>query len=152
MAFVREFRNVKDEFPEWEYLNEIGVRDMFNKPIEKSITALVVDWENNYYLIPQGYTSISREDKEIYYFALCIDDKVLNLEASENHQGNIWDKTYERYWNVSKIKFPDNWTFDGISKEEVGKIITEAFTVKSYNEVFTKERIKNVKVEITAEF
>ena len=151
MAFVKEFRNIKDEFPEWEYLNEIGVRDMFNKPIEKCTTALVVDRDNNYYLIPQGYTSISIEKREVYYFALCIDGKVLNLEVDENHQGNIWDKSYERNWNVRKIDFPENWTFDVVSKEEVGKIITEAFTVKSYNTVFTQERIKKVNVEITAE-
>ena len=33
MSFVCEHREVRDEFPEWEYLNAIGVRDMFGKSI-----------------------------------------------------------------------------------------------------------------------
>lgn len=34
MGFVKEFRKVKDPFPEWEYLNKIGVRDFRGQPLK----------------------------------------------------------------------------------------------------------------------
>ena len=72
MAFIKEFRKNSDPFPEWEYLNRIGVKDMFGKPIKNRTTSLVVDRENNYYLIAQGHTGLAHTDEDINYYALCI--------------------------------------------------------------------------------
>lgn len=154
MAFVKEFRDVYDKFPEWEYLNRIGVRDMFNKPLEKFTTELVVDRENNYYLIPQGFTNISRETKPIEYYALCIDGKVINMELVVKSSGGVRNNAnnYECHWIVEKIKFPFNWTFDIISREELKSVIIEAFTIETYTKIFTPEVTKEVTVEIKAVF
>lgn len=152
MGFVKEFRKVKDEFPEWEYLNKIGVRNMFGKPIKHWTTSLVVDRENNYYLIPQGYTSPAIDGEEIHYFALCINDQVINMEAKEQCSGNGSDKTFECHWIITKNEFPQRWTFDLISKEELKDIICEAFVVKTYSRSLTPESVKALSVDITANF
>lgn len=38
MAFIKEYRSTKDEFPEWEYLNSIGVRNFLGEPIKNWTT------------------------------------------------------------------------------------------------------------------
>lgn len=119
MGFVKEFRELSDAFPEWEYLNKIGVRNMFGEPIKNWTLELVVDRENNYYLIPQGYISPARAKEEILYFALCINDQVINMEAKEQCSENGRNKTFECHWIITKIEFPQRWTFDLISKEEL---------------------------------
>lgn len=152
MGFVKEFRKMTDAFPEWEYLNKIGVRNMFGKPIKNWTLELVVDRENNYYLIPQGYTSPARAKEEIHYFALCIHDQVIHMEAKEQCSGNGSDKTFECHWIITKIEFPQRWTFDLISKEELKDIICEAFVVKTYSRSLTPEKVKSITVDISTSF
>lgn len=150
MSFTKEFRSVRDEFPEWEYLNEIGVRDMHGRPINKFTTGLVVDREHNYYLIPQGHTNLSREERKINYYALCIDGKVIKLETEEYRTGRARENNFERHYIVEKIIVPYDWTFNKISVDKIKKIIIEALTVNTYNETFTPERIKEITVKIMA--
>lgn len=152
MGFVKEFRKLSDAFPEWEYLNKIGVRNMFGKPIEHWTTSLVVDRENNYYLIPKGHTSPARDGEEINYYALCINDQVINMEAKEQCSGNGRNKTFECHWIIIKIEFPPRWTFDLISKEELKDIICEAFVVRTYNRSLTPEKVKSITVDISTSF
>ena len=108
MSFEKELRGVKDEFPEWEYLNRIGVKDMFGNPIHRWTTELVVDRKNNYYLIPRGHTNPGRDTRYIHYYALCIKDKVINLEVVCNMKGRASDSTYECEWKIEKIDLPDD--------------------------------------------
>ena len=70
MGFVKEIRRATEPFPEWEYLNGIGVRDMFGEPLKNFTTSLVVDHEKNYYLISQGVTNPNRDVTEIWFYAL----------------------------------------------------------------------------------
>ena len=105
MGFVKEFRKVSDVFPEWEYLNEIGVRDMFGQPIKDWTISLVVDRENNYYLIPRGHTSFGRDGEEVHYYALCINDKVINKEGLEEIIKEAFTaNTYNRTVTLDTVK------------------------------------------------
>lgn len=148
MRFVKEYRDIKDEFPEWEYLNSIGVRDMYGRPIKDWVAALVVDRENNYFLIPQGRTNINRDNEEICLFALCMDDKVIHIEAEENASGSAWDNSFECHWIVRKVTLPEGYYKE---KEVLKNVITDALIIETYNKRFTPERTKSVTVEFTAE-
>lgn len=136
MSFVCERREVKDEFPEWEYLNSIGVRDMFGRRLKKFTTSLIVDRENNYYLIGRGHTNPNKDIREVEFYALCLDGEVINLEVVEHSKMNHDEKKYECHWIVEKITFPPNWTFSDINKEELFAIIEEAFTVEYFSGTF----------------
>lgn len=150
MGFIKEYRKMSDAFPEWEYLNAIGVRDMLGKPIATKIMELVVDRENGYYLIPQGHTSYARDGEKKYYYALCIDDKVINMEVYTQRSGRKSDNTFECRWIVSKVQFPEKWTFDLIDKDKLKEIICNAFVVETYNETLTSENVRNLSVDILA--
>ena len=150
MRFVKEFRKVRDPFPEWEYLNKIGVRDFRGKPLRKYTTELVVDRENNYYLIGRGTTNPNRDERELWFYALCLDGNVINMEVERHSTGNAREKNFECHWIIDRIDLPINWTFDVISKAKLEDIIVEAFTVEYYSSMRIPERIKNVTVEITA--
>ena len=150
MGFVKEIRRATEPFPEWEYLNGIGVRDMFGEPLKNFTTSLVVDHEKNYYLISQGVTNPNRDVTEIWFYALCLDGKVLNLEVEQKSKTNLKERIFECHWKIKKIDFPMDWTYDEISKEELKTIIQDAFTVNFSSKSFTLEQVKKVTVEILA--
>ena len=152
MGFEKEFRGVRDEFPEWEYLNRVGVKDMFGNPIDNWTTGLVIDRQNNYYLIPMGHTNPNRDSGYIHYYALCIEDKVLNLEVVRNTKGRASDSTYECEWIIEKINLPDDWTFDFITKDQLKNIITDAFRVETFSKTLNLSNIKSVNVLIATDF
>lgn len=146
MAFV------KDDITDYEciYLNKIGVRDMFGKRIDTYGEEFVVDRENNYYLIGQGHTNINRDGREIDFFALCINNQVLNMKVIENSTGSARDYTFECHWDIEKIKFPAGWTYEKISKNKLIDIITKAFTVVTYSKRLTPERTKALTITVSA--
>ncbi len=150
MGFVKEFRKIRETFPEWEYLNKIGVRDMFGEPISDRTVSIVVDRANNYFLIPQGHTSRARDGEEISYYALCINDQVINMEVKEQCSGRGWDKTFECHWIIRKIEFPQGEIYVQVSKEELKDIIREAFVVETYSRSLTPEKVKSITVDINA--
>lgn len=152
MAFVKEFRNFNEPFPEWEYLNSIGVRDMFGYSISKHTAYLVVDRENNYYLIPQGHTGLAYLDEDINYYALCINDKIIKLEVIENGRGRGKDKNIEKYWNIKKVILPYCLDDKELDEIELKKIIEEAFIAETYSRAITIECIKSITVELTTPF
>lgn len=123
---------------------------MFGEPINDWTISLVVDRENNYYLIPRGYTSFGRDGEEVHYYALCINDKVINMEVIDQRKGNLKDNTLEYNWDIRKIEFPKGWQFDSVDEERLRQIIRDAFTVKTYNKSVTPETIKLLKIDITA--
>lgn len=150
MAFIKEYRSTRDEFPEWEYLNSIGVRNFLGKPIKNWTTKLVVDRENNYYLIPLGHTNPNRDNEYIGFYALCLDGKVINMEVKRQQEGKSIDNTIECYWTIKKIKFPKNWKFDVISQDDLKKIINDAFVNETYSKTVTVENVRKITVDIFA--
>lgn len=92
MSFICERREMKDKFPEWEYLNAIGVKDMFGNPLRKSITSLIVDRDNNYYFIGRGSTNPNRDIRTIDFYALCLEGEVINLEVVHKSKMNAEEK------------------------------------------------------------
>lgn len=151
MSFVKEYRSIRDEFPEWEYLNSIGVRDMFGDPINDRTTELVVDRENNYFLIPRGQTNINRDNEEICFYALCINNKVINIEVEEKASGSVWDNSYECHWIIRKLSFLEDNLSDFMDGEALKNIIVEAFITETYSHVFTRERTRTVTVDFVAQ-
>lgn len=147
MAFIKEYRDIEDAFPEWEYLNSIGVRDMFGRPIKTWVTALVVDRENNYFLIPQGRTNINRDNEEIIFFALCMDGKVIHIEAEENASGSAWDNSFECHWLVRKVMFSEDDFGDFMDKESLKNVIIDALITKTYSKRYTPETTRAVTVD-----
>lgn len=89
-------------------------------------------------------------DRQIWFYALCLNGKVLNMETEQKSKSYLPEMIFECHWKIEKIDFPEDWTFDEISKEELKDIIREAFTAESYSEVRTQERTKEVTVEIIA--
>ena len=150
MAFKKEYRNIMEEFPEWEYLTEIGVRDMFGKTIERYTTDLVIVRVAIFFCLPQGWSKINRDEQEIHFYALCIDGIVLNMEVIENATGSAWDGTYECHWNIEKIIFPEDWLEIGINDKKLVDIIKEAFTVQTYTKTFTSERTISLTIDVSA--
>lgn len=154
MGFVREescTRTVNElQEKDWKYLNELGIRTMLGEKIGPAWSNLVVDREKNYYLISQGCTNPNRDNRRIYYYALCLDGKVLNMEVSKKESGNAREKSFECHWKIEKIEFPTGWTFDNVSKNELITIIRGAFMVEYYSNVCTPERTKALTVEILA--
>lgn len=150
MGFVCEHREIEEVFPEWEYLNAIGVRDMFGKPLRKSITSLIVDREKNYYLIGRGHTNPNRDIRAIDFYALCLDGSVINLEVTHRSKMNADERKYECHWIIEKIMFPPNWTFSKMSRDELFTIIEEAFTVYYFSRTFRDGWDKETIVEIVA--
>lgn len=151
MSFVKEYRSIRDEFPEWEYLNSIGVRDMFGDPINDRTTELVVDRENNYFLIPRGRTNINRDNEEIIFYALCINNRVINIEVEEKRSGSIWDNSFECHWIVKKVVFSKDDLSHFIDNEILKDIIIDAFITKTYTKMFTPERTRTVTVDFVAQ-
>lgn len=156
MSFVKEFRKYeKEDFPESEYLTKIGVKDMFGQPINEC-TELVIDRENNYFLIPQGQTNPNRDYKEIgdykviIFYALCIDGIVLNMEVTQKSTGSICESDYQCIWNIEKINFPLDWNYNILSKDKLIEVIKEAFVTETYCEYLTLENVKSIVVNVSA--
>ena len=147
MAFIKEYRDIEDAFPEWEYLNSIGVRNMYGRSIDDRVTELVVDRENNFFLIPQGQTNINRDNEEIGFFALCMHDKVINIEVKENRSGHAWDNSFECHWLVRKVILPEDNSRDFKDRDFLKNVIMDAFTTITYNKKFTPERTRDVTVD-----
>ena len=146
MAFVKELRKIRDEFPEWQYLTDIGVRDLFGKEINTGTTGLVVDRENNYYLIPQGCTNRNRDGEDAIYYVLCVGRILVPLKAIQQSKGFILDNNYECHWEVI-IKAPEN-LYDYINKNTHVQIIKDAFVAETYTKVFTPEKVKKITVNV----
>lgn len=154
MGFINEEANTRDErqAKDWEYLQNLGIKTFWGDLIGPSFSNLVVDRERNYYLVSLGITNPNRDNIKISYYALCIHDKVIYMEVDEQRSGRGSDKTYECHWTIKKIEFPDEWSFDLVGKEELKKIIKEAFVTRTYNEVLTPEKVKSLTVDFDMVF
>ncbi|MBO4824773.1 MAG: hypothetical protein J5487_05205 [Lachnospiraceae bacterium] len=146
MGFVKEFRDFHQEMPEWQYLTDIGVRDMFGEEISKHILSIVLDRENNYYLIPQGHTGLAYLDEDISFFVLCLNGKKVEIEAIENLKKNQ-DKTIDTWFDIREIRIIDQEINDIFSHDELVALITEALEKRAL--VREDEYRKNGNVRFT---
>lgn len=152
MGFVNEEASICKmndlQKKEWEYLNELGIRTMFGDPIGPSWCDLVVDREKNYYFIAQGHTNPNRDGRKIYYYALCLDGKILNMEVTKKESENMREKLYECHCKIEKIEFPTGWTFDKVGKGELLTIIREALMTE-LDSMYISEISKVLTVEMS---
>lgn len=83
MGFVKEFRDFGEEMPEWEYLTSIGIKDIHGEQLGKHVLSLVVDKQNNYFLVPQGHTGLAYTDEDTDFYTLSLDGKKVQIETVE---------------------------------------------------------------------
>lgn len=145
MAFKNEYRDFNEEMPEWQYLTDIGVRDMFGHPIRKCTLQLTVDRENNYFFIGRGQIW---EDGIIKYCALCLDGIVLNLKARDKSEGSCRNKDCRQFWEVFKIHYPENWDSSLFTKDKLAEIIRDALITDT--KWVGEEGFKDIIVDIPA--
>lgn len=149
MGFVYEEADVKDErqAKDWEYLQSLGIKNIWNYLIGPDFCDLIVDREKRIYLIPLGSTNLNRDKIEVSYYVLCIHDQIINVEVQEQCSGRGRDKSFECNWLIKKVIFPPEWTFDLVGKEELKDIIRKGFTVRTYNNSLTPEQVKEITVD-----
>ncbi len=112
--------------------------------IGKYIGWMVVDEENDSFLILTGSTNPNRDNVNLSYYVLCVKGTPITLVISTDHKGSAAKCNAEFNWIIKDIEYPD-----GYKPEDEGKIrelIKEAFIVNSYSELFNHERVKNVSV------
>ncbi|MBR5993043.1 MAG: hypothetical protein IK018_04505 [Lachnospiraceae bacterium] len=146
MGFVKEFRDFHKEMPEWQYLTDIGVRSIGGGEIWKNVKELVLDRENNYFLIPQGHTGFAYTDEDIGYFLLCLNGKKIRIEAVETRNNNA-DKTIDRIYDIRDIVILDDEIRDIYTQEDIHSLVKEAFSVMAT--IQESANRKNGKVKIT---
>lgn len=152
MAFVvKENRNFKDTMEDIKYLNEIGVRDIYGKTIER-IYDIIIDKEKNMFLLCVGMTNPNRDggDYPIYYYSFCKDGMVYDLKVKNKHKGSVSEKNIEEQYIVIIEKIPSEIDWYKY-KSEICEYIKQAFVVEGYNSYgkrVTKDYFKSVVVEI----
>lgn len=146
MGFVREEKELGKKFEVVDYLNLIGARTITGKPFLNVLDNVIVDRENNYFLVSRGGgLDVPRG------YALCLDGNVLNLEVDLICKGTILNNSREVNWIIKRIEFPQGWSFDHINRKELSQIIIEAFTVESYHGPANPDNTKCI-VNIEAQF
>lgn len=146
MGFVREELNEERRKNEITYLNSIGVRNIYGESIGLLLSNVVVDRERNNFLIPCGATNPNRDNKKIYFYSLCINGEIIDLQVRHCEKGNIRDKSREVEWIIDKIEYKKIFNLD-IGENELKEIIRDALTAESYDGPFIPDNTKNVTVE-----
>ena len=157
MAFKHlDSRQVTDA--QWDHVESLGVRDSYDGSLfDRSWEEMTVDEKHGYCLVMRGKTCPrglfeDGSDREIYFYALCLNDNVFYFDVEQNEAGDLWENSYELYWKITRVELPDGWSFDSLSVEEFKQIVTEAFTAESFNEIFKPERFKDVTVVFPENF
>ena len=144
MSFKKIERGFNDPSKEIDYLKKIGYKNPMGSEIGKYIGWMVVDEENDSFLILTGATDPNRDNVNLSYYVLCVKGTPITLVLSTDHKGSAAKCNAEFNWIIESIEYPD-----GYVPEDEGKIrelIKEAFIVNSYSELFNHERVKNVSV------
>ena len=137
-------RGFNDPSKEIDYLRQIEYKNPMGSEIGKYIGWMVVDEENDSFLILTGATDLNRNDKRFTYYVLCVKGTPITLALSTDHKGSAAKCNAEFNWIIKAIEYPD-----GYKPEDEGKIrelIKEACTCESYSELFNHERVKKVSV------
>ena len=157
MAFKHlSSRQVTDA--QWDHVESLGVRDSYDGSLfDRSWEEMTVDEKHGYCLVMRGKTCPrglfeDGSDREIYFYALCLNDNVFYFDVEQNEAGDLWENSYELHWKITRVELPDGWSFDSLSVEEFKQIVTEAFTAESFNEIFKPERFKDVTVVFPENF
>ena len=157
MAFKHlDSRQVTDA--QWDHVESLGVRDSYDGSLfDRSWEEMTVDEKHGYCLVMRGKTCPrglfeDGSDREIYFYALCLNDNVFYFDVEQNEAGDLWENSYELHWKITRVELPDGWSFDSLSVEEFKQIVTEAFTAESFNEIFKPERFKDVTVVFPENF
>ena len=136
MAFKHlNSRQVTDA--QWDHVESLGVRYSYDgSRFYRGISHMTVDEERGYYLVWCGATQPrglfeDGSDREIYFYALCLDDDVFYFDVEEKDSGKVVENNFEVQWNIERIEFPDEWDFDKLSVGEFKQIVTEAFTAET---------------------
>ena len=157
MAFKHlDSRQVSDA--QWDHVESLGVRYSHDgSKFYRQIEDMTVDEDRGYYFVRRGETwphglFEDGSDRKIYFYALCLDDNVFYFDVERSEAGDLWENTYEKHWNIERVRVPDGWSFDSLSVEEFKQIVIEAFTAESFNEIFKPERFKDVTVVFPENF
>ena len=143
---------------QWDHVESLGVRYSHDgSRFYRGIRDMTVDEERGYYLVMRGATQPrglfeDGSDRKIYFYALCLDDNVFYFDVERSEAGDLWENTYEKHWNIERVRVPDGWNFDSLSVDEFKKIVVEAFTCESIQGVVTPERLKKIVVEFPDNF
>ena len=131
MAFVKEFRKFKDEMPEWEYFNSLGIRKISGMELLKHTASMVVDRERNYYLECRGLVYDDNICHDVGFYTLILDGLLIELRVIDAWCNDSTKQYIENHWYVKKIDIIDKEIKEKFSKEEIIELIREAFVAKS---------------------
>lgn len=148
MAFVKEFRDYSEEMPEWDYLNAIGVRDMFGKPIKRNTTEMVLDKHKNFYLIPLGQTGLAHTEDDLIFFELVLNGECIKLETVDDKFYDKENEVINHNWIVKRVLAINGHVYDFYKKEDIKIIIEEALKTKS---IVRKHMIPNGYIKVNLE-
>lgn len=151
MAFVKEFRNIREEMPEWEYLNSIGVRDLSGCSIYNHTSEMILDRERHYYFLQVDHQGLAYNDEEIYWYMLVLDGKKIELEVINGRCNDKTGKYLEYHWNIRKINILDEDIKEIYNKQEIFQIIKEAFTAESTVSKGSSKKLGVVEINISCD-
>ena len=151
MAFVKEFRSIREKLPEWDYLNSIGVRNMSGDPYPKFAPSIVLDRDRNYYLLQIGHQGLAYNDIELRWFLLCLNGNKVELEVGG---GGCLDRSkefLEYHWEIRKVEILDRPIMEIFNKKELKNIIIEAFTALSTINEDSIKKLGVIEIKITCD-
>lgn len=145
MSFIKKERNFDEYSKEIEYLRKIGYKNPRGSEIDNLVSWLTVDEENDSFLILTGSTNPNRDNADLSYYVLCVKGTPITLTVATDHKGSAAKCNAEFNWIIEAIEYPDGYVPENDKK--IRDLITEAFIVDSYSELFNHERVKNVSVK-----
>lgn len=74
------------------------------------------------------------------------------MDVYVRRSGRRTDNTLKFQWIISKIQFPEKWTFNLVDKNKLREIIYSAFVAETYNETLIPESVKDLLIDISAQF
>ena len=131
MAFVKEFRKFKDEMPEWEYFNSLGIRTINGNELMNHTFSVVVDRERNYYLECRGLVWDDNICHDEGFYTLILDGLIIELEVIDARCNDEMKIYIENHWYIKKINIINKEIKEKFSKDEIIEIIREAFLAES---------------------
>lgn len=86
MSFKKKERGFNDPSKEIDYLKKIGYKNPMGSEIGKYISWMVVDEENDSFLILTGSTNPNRDNVNLSYYVLCVKGTPITLVISTDHK------------------------------------------------------------------
>ena len=105
MSFVKK-KGKEVDLSVWEHLDLLKVTNMYGRPLNRVISEVIMDKENDYYLVCGGVTNPNFDGEEVYYYSFCVQNDVIRFEVKRTDKGNAADCSLEFHWNIVKAEFP----------------------------------------------